>query len=57
MKSKIGILTFHFTNNYGGLLQAYSLRKFLVNNGHIVEFINYVPKHVEQGGDFINYLK
>ena len=57
MKIKIGILTFHFTNNYGGLLQAYSLRKFLINNGHIVEFINYVPKHIEQGGDFKNYLK
>ena len=47
MKSKIGMLAFHFTNNYGGLLQAYSLRKFLINNGHIVEFINYIPKHTD----------
>jgi len=54
MKSKIGILTYHFTNNYGGLLQAYSLQKFLKNKGYKVDFINYVPKHVEQGGKYLN---
>jgi len=54
MKSKIGILTYHFTNNYGGLLQAYSLQKFLKNKGYKVDFINYIPKHVEQGGRYLN---
>ena len=54
MKNKIGILTYHFTNNYGGLLQAYSLQKFLRNKGYNVDFINYVPKHVEQGGNYLN---
>ena len=53
MKNKIGILTYHFTNNYGGLLQAYSLQKFLKNRGYKVDFINYVPKHVEQGGKYL----
>lgn len=54
MKNKIGILTYHFTNNYGGLLQAYSLKTFLKNIGYKVDFINYVPKHVEQGDKYIN---
>jgi len=54
MKNKIGILTYHFTNNYGGLLQAYSLQKFLRNKGYNVDFINYLPKHVEQGGNYLN---
>lgn len=26
---KIGIITFHFVNNYGGVLQAYALHKFI----------------------------
>ncbi|RZA13958.1 MAG: polysaccharide pyruvyl transferase family protein, partial [Proteobacteria bacterium] len=53
MKSlRIGILTFHFSENFGALLQAYGLRKWLADLGHSVEFINYHPSHVEGGGDF-----
>lgn len=37
---KIGILTVPFNNNYGGLLQAFALKRVLVNNGHDVVFIN-----------------
>lgn len=40
---KIGILTFHYTNNYGGVLQALSLQKTLELKGYNVEVINYVP--------------
>jgi hypothetical protein len=36
---KIGILTFHFSNNYGALFQAYGLRNYLKGLGHEVEFI------------------
>jgi hypothetical protein len=49
---KIGILTFHFSDNYGALLQAYALAKWLAEQGHDVEFIDYHPRHVEEGGDF-----
>lgn len=44
---RIGILTFHFSNNVGALLQAYALRAYLQRIGHDVEFINFVPNHVE----------
>lgn len=46
----IGILTFHFSENYGAALQAYALRQWLIKNGHRVDFIPYHPVHVEDGG-------
>ncbi len=33
---KIGILTFHRAHNYGAMLQAYALRKVLVDKGDIL---------------------
>jgi hypothetical protein len=47
---KIGILTFHFSKNYGALFQAYALRKWLREQGHKAEFVNYQPEHLESGG-------
>lgn len=50
---KIGILTFHFSDNYGALLQAYALRRYLTDQGHDVFFVNYHPSYVEDGSDFV----
>lgn len=47
---KVGILTYHFSNNYGALFQAYGLRSWLLEKGIEAEFINYHPEHVESGG-------
>ncbi len=41
---KIGIVTFFFTNNYGGVIQALSLQQHLISLGHDVEFVNFNPK-------------
>ena len=30
---KVGILTFHDAHNYGAVLQAYALKKYLINLG------------------------
>ena len=49
---KIGILTFHFSDNVGALLQAYGLRHYLRGLGHDADFVNYHPHHVEGGGQF-----
>lgn len=38
---KVSILTFHWTYNYGGILQAYALQKTIENKGYEVSFINY----------------
>ncbi len=40
---KIGILTFHYSNNFGGVLQCYALQSFLDSKGYEVEIINYIP--------------
>jgi len=40
---KIGIVTFFYANNYGGVLQAFALQKFLKNSSIDSEFVNYIP--------------
>ena len=39
---KVGILTFHYGYNYGGVLQAYALQQFLLSKGFEVEIIIYL---------------
>lgn len=45
MTKRIGILTFHYANNHGAVLQAYALRK-IINSlpDCCAEIINYVPE-------------
>jgi hypothetical protein len=40
---KIGIVTWFHYKNYGTVLQAYALQKFLKNNGYNCVLIDYVP--------------
>jgi hypothetical protein len=54
---RIGLLTFHFSDNYGALLQAFCLQTYLQSLGHQVEFIDYHPLYVEQGGDLSEILR
>ncbi|MCK0195604.1 polysaccharide pyruvyl transferase family protein [Ancylobacter sp. 6x-1] len=49
---RVGILTYHFSDNFGALMQAYGLRQWLLNQGVDAEFINYHPSYVEEGGAF-----
>ena len=42
---KIGILTYHRSNNYGALLQGIALREVLVRMGHQATFIDYWPAY------------
>lgn len=46
--SKIGIITFHRTINYGGALQCLSLYKTLESLGADVEFVDYRPWFTEK---------
>lgn len=46
----VGILTFHFSDNYGAALQAYALRRWFSEHGHHANFIDYRPAHIEHGG-------
>lgn len=38
---RVRILTFHWTYNYGGILQAYALQRTIEEKGCNVEFVNY----------------
>ena len=45
---KVGILTFHYVDNYGAVLQAYALRKKINELPECrAEIINYVPSGFE----------
>lgn len=46
---KIGILTFHDAHNYGAVLQAYALKKYLMNMGYDSVVINYHHKDIPDG--------
>lgn len=39
----IATITFHWANNYGAVLQAFALQKYLINSGFDAEIINYLP--------------
>lgn len=41
---KIGIITFHWSTNYGAILQAFALQTYLKKMGHDVYIINFRPK-------------
>ncbi len=44
---RIGTITFHWATNYGALLQAYALQKYLKKNNYDAEIINYIPLRVK----------
>ena len=50
---KIGLITFHYNNNFGAALQCYALQKVLKELGHDVEIIDYIPK----GGEKLPFWK
>ena len=39
---KVGIITFHYCNNYGAVLQSYALQEKLIELGCDAEIINYI---------------
>lgn len=44
----IGIVTFHFAYNYGAMLQAYALNKYINNNIGDCKIINYRPAAMQR---------
>lgn len=45
---KIGIITYHRAENYGSVLQAYALSRYLSKMGHKVELIDFHTKKQDQ---------
>lgn len=44
---KIATITFHWATNYGAVLQAFALQKYLEKSGYEAEIIDYVPSRVK----------
>lgn len=53
---KIGLITIHYANSYGGILQAYATQQILSDYGN-VEIINYQKKYLADGLKTIRYGK
>ncbi|HFD32820.1 MAG TPA: polysaccharide pyruvyl transferase family protein [Gammaproteobacteria bacterium] len=49
---RVGVLTFHFADNYGAVMQAYGLITCLRSLKLDAHIINYHPDYVEGGGSF-----
>lgn len=54
---KIGTITFHWATNYGAILQAYALQKYLKINGFETEIINYIPSRTRNFHKLYNLYK
>ena len=53
---RVKLFTYHFSDNYGALIQAYALRKRFMNRSIDAQFINYHPRYVEEGGDYDEFF-
>lgn len=54
---KIGILTWFHWNNYGTVLQAYALNRYLNQEGYLAETINVVPDYSKEDFELTIWLK
>jgi len=45
-KADVGIITFHCSNNFGAMLQAYGLKSYLCGNGVKAEIVRYEPPYM-----------
>jgi hypothetical protein len=53
---KIGILTFHWADNYGAVIQAYASLRYLKSLGHEVSILNYRPAPTTMTGSFLKHV-
>ena len=53
---KCSIITIHHIHNFGSVFQAYSLRRFLEDNGYEADLIDYRPTYFDKGKNKIKTL-
>lgn len=54
---RVGIITYHFAQNYGSVLQCFALQEYLENMGYTVKIINFVSDKQEINNSLSNGLK
>ncbi len=45
---KIGVITYHRSNNYGAVLQAYALKSVISKLGGQCDIVDYKNQHIER---------
>lgn len=55
-KAEVGIITFHCSDNYGAILQAYGLRKYLRHKGVEADIVRYEPPFMTGRHWWIPYI-
>ena len=56
IQAEIGILTFHCSDNFGAMLQAYALKTYLCSVGMPADVIRYDPPYMTRRHWFIPYM-
>lgn len=54
-KEKVGLLNFHFANNFGAVLVPFALKRVIESLGFEVEIINYVAQKFSRQGEFLKF--
>lgn len=52
MSKKVGVLTIHSVYNYGAMLQAFALSKYIESKGYVSEVVDYRPYELCRNYDF-----
>lgn len=52
---KVGVLTYHFANNYGASLQVYAMQRFLSANGIDSDIIDFVSRKQNSNNSLFEY--
>lgn len=55
-KADVGIITFHCADNYGAMLQAYGLKKYLCDSGINTDIVRYEPPFMTGRHWWIPYI-
>lgn len=55
-KAKVGILTFHCSDNYGAMLQAYGLKQYLCSHDIKTDIVPYEPPYMTGRHWWIPYI-
>lgn len=54
---KVGIITYHFAQNYGAVLQCYALQRYLILNGYNVLILNAITEKQKNNNSLFNKRK
>lgn len=52
---KVGIITYHFSQNYGAVLQCYALQTYLIQRGYDVTVFDFVSEKQHKNNDVVKH--